>query len=386
MNHPLEGRSPLRLQHRTLIRIQLASGVLFVAFAALHLVNTAVAGLGAREYDAFQQAARLAYQNPAVEVGLILTPLIVHLGAAGLRWHREGWRRTAAWRMRLHRASGLYLMLVIAGHVAATRGPSLLLDFHPGSAGLSFSLWWLPWLFYPYYATFSIAGLYHVANGLILIGNHIGLPLPAVARRGPGFWVPFTFATGAIWLGILGLGGWLYEIPDPTDNATARMWEHMGVSLDRRDAGLSVSSFPLGLGPGIPGTAPGAGETQSTQPETEQGSRRGLRNDDHVEPFEREPKVRAEDLSHAALGSQHQTAGAHVRYVREDELEGKAAGIRDRGGRNRELQEELQGGDRSELYILTLESGRPMRMADQAEDHLSPPGDGRENESPECLR
>lgn len=323
----------MRLQHRTLIRIQLASGALFLAFAALHLVNTAVAGLGVGEYDAFQRAARRVYQHPAVEVGLILGPLVVHLGAAGLRWRREGWRRTAAWRMRLHRASGLYLMVVLAGHVAATRGPSLFLDFHPGSAGLSFSLWWLPWLFYPYYASFAIAGLYHVANGLILVGGHFGRPLPAVVRRGPGFWLPFAAATGAIWLGLLGLGGWLYEIPDPTNNAYARMWDRMGVSLGRRDAGTSggpgtggtrgirgircrsalepsVSSFSLQLGSGTLGTAPGASETQPTQPETEQGGRRGLRDDDHVESFERELKARSRATR---LGGQPEAAGAHIR-------------------------------------------------------------------------
>ena len=34
-------------------------------------------------------------------------------------------------------------------------------------------------------------------------------------------------------LGVLGLGGLLYEIPDPTNNHYARMWEGFGVNLER---------------------------------------------------------------------------------------------------------------------------------------------------------
>jgi hypothetical protein len=50
-------------------RIQAASGLVFAAFAGLHLLNQWLAPLGPAVYDGFQAAARRVYQQPALELG-----------------------------------------------------------------------------------------------------------------------------------------------------------------------------------------------------------------------------------------------------------------------------------------------------------------------------
>jgi succinate dehydrogenase/fumarate reductase cytochrome b subunit len=123
---------------------------------------------------------------------------------------------------------------VIIGHIAATRGPSLFQGFHPEFAGLSFSLWWVPTLFYPYYTLFVLSALYHGGNGLVIALRTFGLSVPEALRSGPGFWIPLAGCAVTLFLGILAIGGVLFEIPDPTDNAYARMWNTLvGVDLGR---------------------------------------------------------------------------------------------------------------------------------------------------------
>lgn len=223
------------MSNAKLLRTQAISGIVFLLFVAVHMLNTAFAVGGPESYNAFQRATRVVYQNPLVEIVLLVIPLGVHIGAALLRLRRSGFRRPhLPWRARLHRYTGYYLLTVIFGHVAATRGPSLFQDFHPEFAGLSFSLWWIPALFYPYYTLFVLSALYHGFNGLVIGLRTFGLSIPQTLRSGPGFWAPLAGCAIALLLGILALGGVLFEIPNPTDNDYARMWETLaGVDLAR---------------------------------------------------------------------------------------------------------------------------------------------------------
>ncbi len=218
-----------------LIQVQAISGTIFLGFAAVHLTNTAFAIGGPEAYNGFQRAARAVYQNPLVEIGLLAAPLVVHMAAALLRLKQDGFRRPSlAWRARLHRYTGYYLLMVVVGHVLATRGPSVFLDFHPGFEGLAFSLWWVPAMFYPYYALFVLSALYHGANGLIVALGSFGVRVPPALRGGPGFWMPIAAAGLVLLLGVLALGGVLFEIPDPTANPYAEMWDDLvGVGLGR---------------------------------------------------------------------------------------------------------------------------------------------------------
>ena len=223
------------LSDRFLLRIQSISGLTFLVFVLFHMANTMVAIGGPEVYDEFQRAGRSVYQWLPVELGLLLLPLIVHGAAAGVRIARSGFRRPGQTaRARLHRYTGYFLLAVVFGHVAAVRGTSFFYDVYPGFAGVAFSLWWLPWLFYPYYLAFSFAALYHGLNGLGLALSGLGAPLPAGLRAGPGFWAPIALGTAAVGVALLTFGGALGPIPDPTDNDYARLYERLfGVLLER---------------------------------------------------------------------------------------------------------------------------------------------------------
>lgn len=211
------------MSDRQLLRIQAISGSVFLAFTLVHLANTGIASLGLEAYDGFQSVARLAYQNPLVEVGLLLVPLAVHSGAAIVRLRRDGFRRrNTRLRARLHRGTGYFLLLFIWGHVAATRGPSILAGVDLGFAGVSYTFAWLPVWFYPYYTTLALCGLYHGVNGALLAASIFGLRVPEALRYGPGFWVPWLAAAAGIVIGIAALGGNLFAIPDPMSGEYAR--------------------------------------------------------------------------------------------------------------------------------------------------------------------
>lgn len=165
---------------RRLLQIQAISGSAFLLFTLVHLANTGVASLGIPAYDGFMRVARLAYQNPLVEIVALFIPLTVHWAAAIIRLQRDGFRRkNQTLRSRLHRYSGYFLLTFIWGHVAATRGRSLLADIEVSFTAISFTFAWLP---------------FGVTADILLIG-------------------------------LAGLSGDLYPIPNPLDSEFARLAE-----------------------------------------------------------------------------------------------------------------------------------------------------------------
>lgn len=208
-----------------LAKVQAVTGLLFSLFALVHLTNTALAVLGADLYDGFQGSARLVYQLPLLELALI-GALVVHIVSGILRIRaRRGSKAKPSLRLRLHRYSAYYLAVFVFGHIAATRLPALLADAPPFFAGVSFSLHFMPWWFYPYYALLGIAGLYHTFYGIPVALGALGVHAPQAIRRGAGFWVPVGVGAVVIVTALLGFGGVLYEIGDPFDNDYARSYE-----------------------------------------------------------------------------------------------------------------------------------------------------------------
>ncbi len=238
------GDSP---RERRWAQLQAFSGLVFLFFAGLHLTNQMLAAIGPDVYNGFQRALRLVYQHPLIEISVVAGALAVHVVAGVRRMLLRGVRgRGGGARMGLHRLTGYFLLLVIFGHIAAVRGPSLVLGIFPEFEGIAFSLWWIPAYFYVYYPLLAFAGLYHGVNGALLALRMLGLRSgPAVVRGWP-FWAPVGAATGLLLLGILGFGGHLFETPDPTANEYADMWhEHFGVELGSEvaDRGNSESSL-----------------------------------------------------------------------------------------------------------------------------------------------
>ncbi|NNE17715.1 MAG: hypothetical protein HKN10_04470, partial [Myxococcales bacterium] len=138
------------MNNQGLSRIQSISGLLFSLFALVHLSNTALAVLGPDLYNGFQSSVRSVYQWPLLELALVAT-LVVHIGSGVLRMRgRRGSKAKPPLRLRLHRYAAYYLAIFVFGHMAATRLPALLADAPPFFGGVSFSLHYMPWFFYPY--------------------------------------------------------------------------------------------------------------------------------------------------------------------------------------------------------------------------------------------
>ena len=127
-----------------------------------------------------------------------------------------------ALKYRVQSWAGFFLLFVVFGHALATRGISFFYGVVPGFEGVSFSLWWVPAYFYPYYFLLFIAGLYHATMGISGLLKRRGFKqaarLPVVVS-----------ALGAIGvsLALLGFGGVLFEIDDPRDNDYARQYSEL---------------------------------------------------------------------------------------------------------------------------------------------------------------
>jgi succinate dehydrogenase/fumarate reductase cytochrome b subunit len=156
---------------------QSVSGLMFAGFLLLHLANQMSAVLGASTYDRVQGELRSAYRLPFVELTLVLLPLGVHIGLAGAAMWRRERRQVAAPTLpaRLHRWTGHVLLLLVVGHVAATRLPAVLDGVEPTFAGVAFTFRWMPLWFWPYYSVLALAGWYHLLYGLAITLPQLGL-------------------------------------------------------------------------------------------------------------------------------------------------------------------------------------------------------------------
>ena len=84
--------------------------------------------------------------------------------------------------------------------------------------GVAFSLWYLPYYFYPYYFLLALAGFYHATNGLRTIAARNGI---AISRS---IQINAT-VIAAIWIAVslLSFGGVLVPVENPADNDFARL-------------------------------------------------------------------------------------------------------------------------------------------------------------------
>jgi len=200
----------------TLARVQAATGLAFFAFAAVHFANTMLAAVSREAYDAYQAHARAIYQNPLVEIALFAT-LFIHIGAGVLSARARRGTPPAGGLDRWHRYTGRALAIVILGHVAATRGPSLLAGVHPGFLGIAYTIGKWPVISYPYFAALIACGILHAGIGAWKALRSV--PVPRVVAAA------LVTTIAACWLGILGLGGRLYSIDDPGHSRFAVLLE-----------------------------------------------------------------------------------------------------------------------------------------------------------------
>ncbi len=203
-------------------KLQAWTGITFAVFLGVHLLNTWMAIFGAVAYDGFQQIARTFYQFPPLEF-LLLGALLVHMIVGVIRIFSEP-KRELSPRARWHRYSGFFLMLMIAGHIIAVRGPSWFYDVYPAFVGLSFSMDFAPYYFYPYYFVFGLSGFYHGLNGLTIVLGRIGVHLSlenAVLRKATAVAAALTFAA------LLGFDGIWTDVGAPDQSEFAELTMRM---------------------------------------------------------------------------------------------------------------------------------------------------------------
>jgi len=209
-----------------LVSAQAIAGALFFVFLVMHLSNTLLATFGADVYNSYQQVIRKIYQHPILEIALVIGPLVTHV-VAGLWLYliRKKWQINRTLRYRIQTWAGFFLLLVVFGHMLATRGISFWYGPIPGFEGISFSLWWVPSYFYPYYFLLFLAGLYHGSMGAATLLKRAGFLKPSRKK-----WLPLCvamFGTAGVTAALLGFGGVLFEIDDPRDNDYARQYSEL---------------------------------------------------------------------------------------------------------------------------------------------------------------
>lgn len=203
------------------IRVQRLTGLTVLVFLLVHLVNTWLAVLGPGIYNEYQRFARTAYQHPLYELFLLFTPLLVHLGCGVWRiWKSNKVASPMSLSRRLHRYAGIFLGVVVIGHIVATRGPSLLFGIYPEFEGLAFTLQRMPGYFYPYYALFAAAALYHAGFGLHSMLKSRTARLSSLAFASRALPIAAWVATTA---GLLALGGQLFPVDDASGSEFARL-------------------------------------------------------------------------------------------------------------------------------------------------------------------
>jgi len=206
-----------------LVRAQAIAGSLFFVFLVLHLSNTLSAAFGPETYNSYQRTIRQIYQHPLLEIILVILPLLTHaIAGVWLYLVRKKWRISRTIKYRIQTWAGFFLILVVFGHMLATRGVSYWYGPFPEFGGVAFALWWVPSYFYPYYFLLFMAGLYHGSMGAATLLRRTGLLRPSSSNRLPLFVASFG-AVGAICV-LLAFGGVLFEIDDPRDNDYARQY------------------------------------------------------------------------------------------------------------------------------------------------------------------
>src|SRR5688500_15590400 len=124
-----------------LAKVQAISGLSFASFLGLHLATTVSAVGGPASYDGTISSLRAIYRaHPIVEFLLIGTSAAVHIACAILqilRRRKTGPHPAPPFPLRLHRWSGYFLMIVIVGHVFATRVMPALSGVPRGGADFS---------------------------------------------------------------------------------------------------------------------------------------------------------------------------------------------------------------------------------------------------------
>ena len=227
---PTATKSDSRRTEALLSRAQAIAGSLFFVFLVMHLSNALLGVFGADTYNSIQTTLQRIYQQPVVEVLLVIAPLTTHaVAGVWLYLLRKNSRNRRSLRHRLQTWAGFFLLAVVFVHMLNTRGVGWWYNAATSFDSVAFTLWWVPGFFYPYYLLLFCAGLYHGYTGVqILLARTRLLAPDQFGVSGDSRLMPqstkYLLLIGAIGCSaaLLSFGGVLNEIGDPRDSDYAQ--------------------------------------------------------------------------------------------------------------------------------------------------------------------
>jgi len=165
------------------------TGGIFASFLIIHFITTISANYGPLIYNETLRQFRKFYQHPLIEP-IFIAVVLIHASVGVLEFcerrqrkknsqenkkklseeeKRNGQTVSTPLALTLHRYAGLFLAIIVVGHVTATRLVPYMSNAPFSFSHLSFSLDLLPMIFYPYYSLLALGGLYHLSYGILLI-------------------------------------------------------------------------------------------------------------------------------------------------------------------------------------------------------------------------
>ncbi|TPX59159.1 hypothetical protein PhCBS80983_g02634 [Powellomyces hirtus] len=249
---------------RILAVIQQTSGLLFSSFSVLHLSGHLLATFSFAWADAALYTSRVFYQNPIVEPLVIGVALCGHIGSSVarilIRLRRQKNARTvknesqrkeepapsqasayptqsvAVKELRWHRYTGYVLTAFIGGHLIATRLTPINVFDDPPIVDLTWITTTLNgnlrFLFFPYYAVFGTAGIYHTAYGIQQSVRMLRMSRKSVK---PGTWTKLMYTSGILMTtALLAIAGTFETIPIPL----ASKWKELDDGITKAALGL----------------------------------------------------------------------------------------------------------------------------------------------------
>lgn len=161
-------------------KIQAITGALFALFLTPHLLmHILVTHYGEAEYNQTLLFIRKFYQNPIIEVSIILLAVIHMVSGVISFWNRQSIKSNIKYPMlhNLHKWSGWFIMVVFFGHFVGGRVLPLLYDIKVDFSYISFPLTnkTARKIFLPYYTLLGLTGTIHLLVGLLKAANRLGL-------------------------------------------------------------------------------------------------------------------------------------------------------------------------------------------------------------------
>jgi succinate dehydrogenase/fumarate reductase cytochrome b subunit len=182
-------------------QLHYVSGIVLMAFIALHLFNHLYSLGGAQKHIEMMNTVRLIYRNPLIEIILVASVVVQII--SGIRLVGDKRKVVKTTFEKLHVWSGLYLAFFLTFHVSVVMMGRYLLhldtNLYFGAAGLNTFPFYF--IFFPYYGLSIMAVFSHIAavHHYKMKSNLLGL---APEQQSKGILIVGLLVTGLIFYGL----------------------------------------------------------------------------------------------------------------------------------------------------------------------------------------